>query len=381
MRELQLSQPSQLQHQQLSSDLVPIAFGSLSGWHQDDHLAAFNCFVLSAHKMRAKSYSTKSMGISANELARIGELAINNPAKTIDQARIFFEKNFQPHKNINCEQSGFLTGYFEPELPASYEQTKKYKYPLYQRPIDLIDIDDTNRPKDFDQSFAFGRKTPTGIVKYYDRRQIDQGALKHHNLEIAWLANPVDVFFIHIQGSARLVFDDGSNLRLSFAAKTGHSYTSIGKILSWRGNMKLEDVTMGSIYQWIKDNPEKQHALLHCNRSFIFFQIVDHPQPQLGPVAAASVALTPARSLAVDRHFHTFGSPFWVQTRQEIKTTQFSLPRLLIAQDTGSAIIGAERGDLFVGTGKPAGCLAGRIKHPISMTVFVPRSDMDQKHD
>ncbi len=359
----------------LSANLKPHSFDRLAGWPGDDHLAAFNCFLVSARSMAQQPYSTKSLGISAKGLAGIARLAMEAPANNRNEAREFFEKNFCPHKYRQSGNSGLLTGYFEPELQASRKKTPKYRYPLYRRPDDLIDFDQDNRPEILDHSYAFGRQTGGGIVEYFDRGQIEKGALAGRNLELFWLEDPVDVFFVHIQGSARLTLEDGSRVRLSYAAKTGHPYTAIGKILVERGEMRLDAVDMQSIRRWIMDNPARCTELLACNRSYIFFKQTRQQQPETGPVAAAGVALTAGRSLAVDRKLHTFGTPFWVETKQNFVYDCKPFSKLLIAQDTGSAIIGPERGDLFVGTGENAGNIAGRLKLPASMTVLVPSRD------
>jgi len=356
----------------LSANLSPLSFDQLAGWCDNDHLAAYNCFLISAERMREKPYSTKTLGIAADRLAQIGRAALENPATTGQQAKQFFEKNFTPHQFIDSDYNGLLTGYFEPELLASRDKTSKFQYPLYRRPDDLIDIDDDNRPATIEPSFAFARRAGNEIVEYFDRGQIQNGALEGRNLELYWLEDPVDVFFIHIQGSTRLVFDDGSSVRLSYTAKTGHPYTAIGKILVEWGEMKLAEVDMQSIRRWLADNHEKRDQLLACNRSYIFFQQTRQKQPEIGPVAAAGIALTPGRSLAIDRHLHTFGTPLWVETKDNFVAETTPLSRLLIAQDTGTAIIGSERGDFFVGTGEKAGQIAGKIKHAAKMNVLVP---------
>lgn len=356
----------------LSADLSPLSYDQLAGWHDDDHLAAYNCFLISAERMRKKPYSTKTLGIAAERLVQIGGAALANTATTGEQAKQFFEQNFAPHQFCEADHNGLLTGYFEPELPASRQKTSKFQYPLYRRPDDLIDIDDDNRPTTIEPSFAFARQADSEITEYFDRGQIQGGALEGRNLELYWLEDPVDVFFIHIQGSTRLVFDDGSSVRLSYAAKTGHPYTAIGKILVEWGEMKLAEVDMQSICRWLSGNPQKRDQLLACNRSYIFFQQTRQRQPEIGPVAAAGVALTPGRSLAIDRHLQTFGTPIWVETKENFVAETKPLSRLLIAQDTGSAIIGSERGDYFVGTGEQAGQIAGKINHLAKLSILVP---------
>ena len=362
----------------MSAILTPVAFSDIEQWQDDDHLAAYNCFRRSARRMVQKPYSTKQLGIDANDLAAIAKIAnetIINDGKT---ARQFFEDNFTPHSLASKPFNGMLTGYYEPELTASLTRTEKFKYPLYFRPDDLIDLDETNRPAAIEQNFMFARKSSGTITKYFNRQQIQNGALNNRGLELVWLDNPVDVFFTHIQGSARLTLEDGTFIRVSYAAKSGHPYTAIGKLLVEAGHFKLEDITMQSIRDWLKKNPSKRDDLFAQNQSYIFFQITDQPDIQLGPVAAASVALTAGRSIAIDHRLHTFGSPIWVTTKDKFVGQNKPFSRLLIAQDTGSAIVGRQRGDLFVGSGYEAGIFAGQIKHAASMIVFVPNSQNEK---
>ena len=358
----------------MSTNLTPVAFFDIEQWQDDDHLAAYNCFRRSARRMVQKPYTTKQLDIDANDLATVAKIADETIINDGETARQFFEANFAPHSLAPNKYDGMLTGYYEPELAASLTRTEKFKYPLYSRPDDLIDLNETNRPTTIDQSFMFGRKTTGEITKYFTRYQIQNGALNNRGLEIVWLDNPVDVFFTHIQGSARLTLEDGTFVRVSYAAKSGHPYTAIGKLLVEAGHFKLEDITMQSIRNWLKENPSKRDDLFAQNQSYIFFQITDQPDIQLGPVAAASVALTAGRSIAIDHRLHTFGSPIWVATKENFVGQNKIFSRLLIAQDTGSAIIGRERGDLFVGSGREAGVFAGQIKHAASMIVFVPNS-------
>ncbi|MCP4073213.1 MAG: transglycosylase [Hyphomicrobiales bacterium] len=360
---------------QLSGKLEPLSFDQLAGWQDEDHLAAFSCFRLSAGKMHNSPYKTKSMGVSAGDLMKIGNKSLDLSITSAAEAKRFFEENFRPYQYPGRGYHGFLTGYFEPELAASRRPTSRFRFPVYRRPDDLIALDDANRPANMDATFVFGRQTKSGIEEYYDRGQIQNGILEGQNLELAWMEDPVDVFFIHIQGSARLHFDDGSRIGISFAAKSGHPYTPIGKILVDRGELDLEDVTMQSIRSWIDSNSDKQDELLAENRSYIFFQISDHPGSELGPIGAAGVALTAGRSLAVDHKIHTFGTPFWVETRNRFVGSSRPFRRLLISQDTGSAIIGGQRGDLFTGSGREAGLFAGQIKHAASMNIFVPNPE------
>ncbi len=225
-----------------------------------------------------------------------------------------------------------------------------------------------------DPYFAFGRKSDTEIVEYFDRAAIDQGALTGRNLEIAWLADPVDVFFIHVQGAARLIMTDGSVKRVTYAAKSGHRFSGPGQKLINLGEIQEKDVTMQSIRAWFRENPSRISEILWQNRSYIFFREAPVDDPALGPVAAAKVPLTPGRSIAVDRLLHTFGTPFFIDAPTLDAFDGMPFRRLMIAQDTGSAITGAARGDLFTGSGFAAGEVAGVIRHPADFYALMPKS-------
>lgn len=355
----------------------PLEFNRIEGWETEDHVAALSCFRISARRMAEKPYTTKKMGVDAAGLARaaIAALALEpKDAKDRKAARRFFETWFLPHRIIpsGSRESGFVTGYFEPEIPASPIKTDRFPFPILSRPKDLVAIDDTTRPDHLPDHFFFARKTANGLFEYPDRRAIEEGALDGQGLELFWLESRIDIFFIHIQGSARLLLPDGTTARISYAGKSGHRFTAIGKLLIERGELTRENVTMHSIRDWLEAHPAKADDLMRENRSFIFFQIVDHPRPELGPVAAAGVPLTPGRSMAVDHRLQTFGTPIWVATKEPVPGDKAPFGRLMIAQDTGSAITGPARGDLYIGTGEEAGRIAGAIKHSAEFIAFLP---------
>lgn len=353
--------------------LQKIDFSAIAGWDTGQHASALACFLQSAKRMATKPYSTKSLGIDAAALAVVGNKALEQFADASEvsdlSARAFFEEYFQPCKIF---ADGFVTGYFEPELAASTERSDEYRYPLYRRPNDLVDIDDHNRPADIDPYFMFAREKGGKLFPFYDRHEINSGVLDGRGLEIFWLKDPVDCFFLHIQGSARLALPDGTIQRVSYAAKTGHPFTAIGKYLVTIGAIALEDVTMGSIDQWLRDNPGRMMEVMEQNQSYIFFQETNQPDGDLGPVAAAGVALTSGCSLAVDHKLHTFGTPIFISSSHSIPGENRPISRLMIAQDTGSAIVGPARGDIFVGSGKRAGDIAGAIKFDAEFIALLP---------
>jgi membrane-bound lytic murein transglycosylase A len=354
----------------------PVSFTDLPGWMEDDHLAAFAAFARSARRVLEKPYRTGSLGVDCAAFDEAYAEARKAPPLDLLAARAFFERHFVPCRvqpSDNAEH-GFVTGFYEPVANAAPMKSGKFAFPLYARPADLVDIDDGNRPAGMDSYLAFGRDTGSGIVEYPDRPAIEQGALSGQNLEIAWLEDPVDVFFIHVQGAARLIMPDGSTRRVTYAAKSGQRFTGAGRVLVDLGELRLADVTMQSIRAWFRANPDRVNEVLWRNRSFIFFRDAPVDDPALGPVAAAKVPLTPGRSMAVDRLLHTFGTPFFIDAPSLAAFDRAPFRRLMVAQDTGSAIVGNARGDLFTGSGNAAGDIAGIIKDPADFYALVPKS-------
>jgi membrane-bound lytic murein transglycosylase A len=355
------------------------SFGELPGWDEDDHLSAFSAFRRSAFQVLTKPYRPGALGVESGSFAEAyAEARIVSPANRFE-ARMFFERHFAPAR-IDAEHggSGLVTGFYEPEVEASPVPTARFGVPLLSRPADLVDIDDANRPSGMDPYLAFARDTPRGPVEYFDRGEIERGALAGKRagggaLEIAWLADKVDAFFIHVQGAARLIMTDGRLRRVTYAAKSGQRFTGPGKILSETGEIPLEKVTMQSIRAWFKAHPDRIDEILWQNRSYIFFREAAVDDPVLGPIAAAKVPLTPGRSIAVDRLLHTFGTPFYIDAPSLTAFDQKPFRRLMIAQDTGSAITGPARGDLFAGSGDAAGEIAGVVRNAADFYVLIPR--------
>ena len=364
--------------------LEPIAFSDIAGWHADDHVAAMAAFRISAGRMAKRPYSTKRFGAESVLLASAAAeaLGLSEADQTDgDTCRNFFETRFAPYRlrpgggssSPNEGFDGFVTGYFEPEIEASREYSTAFPVPILRRPSDLVEIDDASRPPDMAPDFFFARRTASGLVEYHDRAAIEDGALNSLGLELFWCKNRIELFFVQIQGSARLRLPDGSLERISYDGKSGHPFTAIGRLLVERGELDAETVSMQKIRAWLETHPKEAPGLMQNNRSYIFFKTVDHPRPELGPVAAAGVPLTPMRSLAVDHRLHTFGTPVFVETAKPLPRHEAPFASLMIAQDTGSAIVGPARGDLFIGSGDKAGEIAGSIKHPARFTVLLPQ--------
>ena len=350
-----------------------ISFEDLKGWDRDDHTAALSCFRMSAKAFAERSFVSRIAVNPSQELLNVAKQALKLDISKIGQteARQFFESFFQPY--TYKREKGFVTAYFEPEVEASRVRTQEFSYPLYRRPHDLVKLDPDNKPINLDPSLEWARETDDGLVEFYDRGQIDKGALKDRGLELFWLKSVVEGFYIHIQGSARLLFRDGTSSRVSYAGKTGHPYTSIGKLLVKRKILPLEDANMVNIRSWLEEDFERGIEVLHNNRSFIFFTELKGHNPDFGPIAAAGVQLTAGRSLAVDKSKHAYGTPVWLSTDKPLPDQSKSYQRLMIAQDTGSAIVGEQRGDIFIGSGKEAGTLAGSIRHDTDFIVLEPK--------
>lgn len=360
----------------LSPLFVPVSFDDLPGWRGDRQLASLEAFRRSArHAVSVRPYRGGSLGIGHEALAVAFEEALGTGADDDAAARRFFERHFLPClvRPQDGAAHGFVTAFYEPEVEASPRPTERYRFPLYQRPADLVAVDDTNRPPQMDAGFAFGRMVEGTIAEFPDRRAIETGALAGRGLELAWLADKADVFFIHVQGAARLRMTDGSVKRVTYAAKSGHPFTGPGRVLVELGELKRGDVTMQSIRAWLREHPERVDEILWRNRSFIFFRETDLGDRELGPVAAAKVQLQAGRSLAVDRLLHSFGTPFYVHAPSLTAFDGQPFGRLMVAQDTGSAIVGAARGDIFAGSGDAAGDIAGVVSHDADFYALVPR--------
>ena len=361
-----------------AADLVALAFADLPGWREAALAPSFAAFRRHAAHMVARPPKTRALGIDAADLVAVAARA-SGEAETLDEtaARAFFEANFTPYRVVPRSGAAFLTGYFEPELDGSRTRSDRFAVPLLARPADLVDLDDATRPADIDPSYAFARRSGDDrLVPYFTRGEIEDGALAGQGLECVWLADPVDAFFVHVQGSVRIRLVDGGVMRLAYAAKAGHPYTSIGKLAIARGLIPAEEMTLDRLRDWLKAHPAEARALMRENRSYVFFREQPDLDPTLGAEAAAGVPLTPGLSLAVDRTLHTFGTPIFIEAELPLGPDGAVEPvrRLMLAQDTGSAIVGPARGDVFVGLGAEAGRRAGRIRHqPRSFVVLVPK--------
>jgi membrane-bound lytic murein transglycosylase A len=267
-----------------------------------------------------------------------------------------------------AEASGLFTGYYEAELKGSLTPAQGYDWPLYRRPDDLVSVDLKRFDADLSGRRILGRTENGKLVPYHSRAQIDAGALAGRDLELLWVDDPVDAFFLHVQGSGRVTLPDGSARRVGFAGSNGLPFYAIGRALIDEGKVSRDKVSMQAIRDWLRANPEQAKEVMERNERYIFFRLIEGE----GPVGAQGVALTAGRSLAVDSKHLPLGAPLWLDTTWP--ASDRPLRRLVVAQDTGSAIKGVLRGDLFWGFGEAALEQAGRMKQTGTYYLLLPKS-------
>lgn len=353
-------------------------FAELNGWKLDNHLEALKAFVLSCDVFMRVPEKIPFKNI--NETARVAweQVCRRRLSEEIDsnlEAQLFFETWFQPYAVYSDgRQKGLFTGYFEPELFGSLQPTGTFRYPLYARPKDLIEVYLGQFANKYKNERIAGRVVKGKLQPYLSRAEIEKGALKGQGLELVWVDNPIDAFFLHVQGSGRVRLRDGSYRRLSYAGNNGHPYFAIGSSLVARGILSKEQVNMGSIRRWLEKNSHQARDIMDENPRFIFFKWLSDENKNGGPLGAQGVPLTAKRSLAVDLRFLPLGVPLWVETVLpfEDSKTEKSFHRLMVTQDTGGAIRGAVRGDIFWGSGENAGNVAGRMKHQGQYWLLLP---------
>lgn len=352
-------------------NLVPTSFDAIPGWQADTHTAALSAFLRFCAPGE-RPFREPPFDLSEEDASALCLAAANVDQGDPGAARAFFEEKFTPFR---IAASGFVTGYFEPELAASRSITAQFAAPLLNPPAGLEKVDDTLKPDGWNGDLSHGRRVQGRLQPLPDRGAIMDGALKSENLEFVWLADPVDAFFVHVQGSARLRLTDGSSMRVGYAGKTGHPYTSIAKVLVQRGEGTPEELTMAGLRRWLEANPDRRDDLFRENRSFIFFREVKTENPDDGPIGAAGLPLVAGRSIAIDPAFVSYGTPVFLSSGiSGVDEASGPFQKLMIADDTGSAIRGPGRGDIFIGSGEKAGRIAGEIRHAAHMTFLLPKS-------
>ena len=339
-------------------------FTALDGWKDDDHVAAFGAFMKSCAAILQGSAKMRAARPLYGALFKACERGVAAGKPDDAQARAFFEANFNPVRVMPPMKTygyytgadGFYTGYYEPEVIGSRVKTEEYSVPIYGVPAK-----------------AAGKQSK--IFSQYDRVDIEKGVLAGKNLEICWIKNPVDAFFAQIQGSTRVQLDGGELLRLNYIASNGKPYTPVGRLLIDQGVFTPQEMTMDKIREYMEANPAEGQALREKNRSFVFFS-----KTALAPhdecIGAQGIQLTAGRSIAVDPSVHVYGTPIWIDAKFPLKgdAPEDTFQRLMVAQDTGSAIRGPARADIYFGHGEDIPHIAGRIKQFGKFVMLVPRS-------
>jgi membrane-bound lytic murein transglycosylase A len=366
-----LSQPVKIPNSQVE----PVAWNDIDGWANDDHASAFAAFLVSCRpivKNTTPAPDTPPLYLALQSVCR---RAVASPPLDNARARAFFEDNFRGVRIARLgENTGLLTGYYEPIVAGSRFPTQEFTVPVYRRPPDLVSPGLPVGASFPNKGRALREVGKGQFVPYYERAEIEEGVLDGKRLEICWLRDPIDLLFIQIQGSARVRLEDGVMLRINYDAHNGHPYTAVGRLLVEQKIVAKDEMSMDRIREWMLGHPEDGKILRRANKAFVFFRVTGLSGED-EPVGGQGVRLTPGRSIAVDRPTHVYGIPFFIEASLPIAGEEPTTPfrRLMIAQDTGSAIVGPARADLYFGAGEEAGRIAGRIKSLGKFTMLVPR--------
>jgi len=357
-------------------------FADLPGWRDDDLAAALPAFLRSCRRLASRRDDAPMGGAgffgtvadwrpACAAAARVpaGDLAADRAA-----ARAFFESAFTPFAATNHGRAeGLFTGYYEPTLYGSRRRGGRFTVPLLARPPELVTVDLGRFRPDWKGRRIAGRVVQGTLEPFPDRAAIAAGALAGRHLEIVWVDDPVDAFFLEIQGSGRVELAEGGTIRLGFAAQNGRPYTPIGRELVAKGALRKDEVSLQSIRRWLADHPQAAPEVMAQNASYVFFEREEGE----GPIGTEGVVLSPGRSLAVDTAFLPLGLPLWLAgsaPSPAAAAPDRPLRRLLVAQDTGGAIRGPVRGDVFWGHGEEAAAVAGRMKHPGRLWALLPKA-------
>ena len=349
-----------------------VSWSALKGWKKDNHAEVWPALLQSCKALEKKKPEWKLLCAEARKLQQPGNA----------QARVFFETYFVPHKLINSKgrRQGTITGYFFPTLQGSNIRDKIYKYPVYRRPPDMITVDLRSQYPDKLAGMRLrGRLIGTRLIPYYSRAEIDKqpSPLKGH--EIVWVKDPIALFFMHIQGSGYIRLTNNKIIAVGYADQNGYPYYPVGRELVKSGALQARQISLQSIREWMVNNPGGRQALMNTNPSYVFFRVMPAPTGSLG------VPLSSGRSIAVDRRKIPLGLPVWIETRYPdikspgshlqriMKQSKSRLRRLFMAQDTGGAIAGGVRADIFWGEGKDAELLAGHMNQKGKMYLLVPK--------
>jgi membrane-bound lytic murein transglycosylase A len=356
--------------------LAPSSFADMPGWMQDRHAEALPALLRTCTRL-ARLPDNQAIGNDALAGQVADWRALCEAARTLPAAaaRNFFEANFVPFALSNNDaRDGLFTGYYEPELNGSLTRTPRFSVPLYGRPDDLVTVDLGAFREELRGQRIAGRVDGGVLRPYEPRARIVEGALGARGKPLVWVDDATEAFFLEVQGSGRVVLPDGRVLRVGFAAQNGHPYVPIGRTLIERGALARENVSMQSIKAWLAANPAESAAIRNSNPSYVFFRTVEGD----GPLGSEGVALTPGRSLAVDRSFLPMGVPMFLDAADPLDANA-RISRLVLAQDTGGAIRGPVRGDVFWGAGKTAEEYAGRMRASGRAWILLPRAVAERR--
>lgn len=357
--------------------LAPASFADLPGWADDRHAEFLPAFARTCARLaRLPDDRETGLGGRAADWRAPCAQAAAVPVGDNAAAKRFLETAFRPFlaSDEAAGPDGLFTGYYEPELRGSLTRGGAYTIPLRARPADLVMVDlGEFRPELRGQRIA-GNVVNGNLRPYPARAGINQGAIDNRADVLVWVDDPVDAFFLEIQGSGRVVLPDGRVLRLGYAAQNGQPYVAIGRTLIERGALTRETVSMQSIRAWLSANPAEARAVMETNPSYVFFRVLDGD----GPLGAEGVALTPGRSLAVDRSLIAMGVPLWLDAEDPL-TPNTRIRRMMMAQDTGGAIRGAVRGDVFWGAGAEAAERAGKMRSPGRYWILLPQAIAERR--
>jgi membrane-bound lytic murein transglycosylase A len=362
----------------LRLDSVP--FGALEAWTQNDPRHALRAFLRSCAALTARSDDAPLGGVNyagtAGEWRQVCNTAALVSTDSPETTRGFFESEFVPYRITQGSGVGLFTGYYEPQLTGSRARHGPYQTPLYGVPVDLVNVDLGLFRDSLRGQRIVGKVTDGRLIPYPARAEIEGVGLREA-APVFFVDDPIDAFFLQIQGSGRVLLDDGTVVRAAYAAQNGRPYTAIGAILIQRGELSREAVSMQSIRAWLLAHPAEAQQLMNANASYVFFAEQPIGDPSLGAAGAQGVPLTPEASLAIDLTVHALGIPVWLETTAPDPDTtkpDQAFHRLLVTQDTGGAIRGAVRGDVYWGYSADAGSIAGRMRSQGRMTVLLPRS-------
>lgn len=359
-----------------SVDLDPVGFDSIDAIFRDDLREAFRVFRRSAEIILSAAPPLRSALPADAALARVCRIAAGMDAATLaqDAALDFFAANFRPFRPRG---PGFVTAYYEPVIEAREAPEAGFRTPVPARPADLVTLNETPIRGEAGEALTSARRRADGgLEPYPDRRALEEGAPELR--PIAYVRDRVELFLIQVQGSARLRFPDGRDLPLTYDGRNGRPYTSIGRLLIERGLVPQNEMSLERLKTEIRALGQEDGApgarLMQENRSYVFFRADSSAERRFGPIGGEGCALTPLRSIAVDRSLWSYGLPFFITATLPWRSAAAEpFARLMIAQDTGSAILGPARADLFFGAGDEAGALAGLVRHNADFTVLLPR--------